>query len=87
MAGAAEVHSGGSLTTWSGPRNYERSGVPRGAGTDSYDGFDIGRTHAPAPPQARRPPHALPGEVFRMASLELVLFSESKDVVAELSPL
>uniref|UniRef100_A0A0D3HWX9 Uncharacterized protein n=1 Tax=Oryza barthii TaxID=65489 RepID=A0A0D3HWX9_9ORYZ len=24
-------------------RNYERSGVPRGAGTDSDDGFDLGR--------------------------------------------
>ena len=24
-------------------RNYERSGVPRGAGTDSGDGFDLGR--------------------------------------------
>lgn len=24
-------------------KNYERSGVPRGAGTDSDDGFDLGR--------------------------------------------
>jgi dihydrofolate synthase len=24
-------------------RNFERSGVPRGAGTDSDDGFDLGR--------------------------------------------
>jgi hypothetical protein len=77
------VHSGFSSTTWSGPRNYERSGMPRGASTDSYDGFDIGRM--------RRllcrlgDPHThFPGEVSQMASLELVLLSESKDVVAEL---
>lgn len=24
-------------------KNYEKSGVPRGAGTDSEDGFDMGR--------------------------------------------
>ncbi|XP_010539028.1 PREDICTED: dihydrofolate synthetase [Tarenaya hassleriana] len=24
-------------------KNYEKSGVPKGAGTDSYDGFDLGR--------------------------------------------
>lgn len=26
-------------------KNYEKSGVPRGAGTDSDDGFDLGRMH------------------------------------------
>ena len=24
-------------------KNYEKSGIPRGAGTDSHDGFDLGR--------------------------------------------
>lgn len=24
-------------------KNYEKSGVPKGAGTDSYEGFDLGR--------------------------------------------
>lgn len=24
-------------------KNYEKSGVPTGAGTDSHDGFDLGR--------------------------------------------
>lgn len=26
-----------------GLKNYEKSGVPKGAGTDSDDGFDLGR--------------------------------------------
>ncbi|CAD6269890.1 unnamed protein product [Miscanthus lutarioriparius] len=45
MAGgeAAEGPLGGFFEYMERLRNYERSGVPRGAGTDSDDGFDLGR--------------------------------------------
>ncbi|XP_066356760.1 dihydrofolate synthetase-like isoform X1 [Miscanthus floridulus] len=45
MAGgeAAEGSLGGFFEYMERLRNYERSGVPRGAGTDSDDGFDLGR--------------------------------------------
>uniref|UniRef100_A0A453JJM3 Mur ligase central domain-containing protein n=3 Tax=Aegilops tauschii subsp. strangulata TaxID=200361 RepID=A0A453JJM3_AEGTS len=41
--GGEEAHLGGFLEYMDMLRNYERSGVPRGAGTDSDDGFDLGR--------------------------------------------
>jgi hypothetical protein len=46
MAGGREAEEGplgGFLEYMERLRNYERSGVPRGAGTDSDDGFDLGR--------------------------------------------
>ncbi|KAI4988557.1 hypothetical protein ZWY2020_030187 [Hordeum vulgare] len=43
MAGGEEAQLGGFLDYMDVLRNYERSGVPRGAGTDSGDGFDLGR--------------------------------------------
>ncbi|VAI26737.1 unnamed protein product [Triticum turgidum subsp. durum] len=44
MAGRGEeAQLGGFLEYMDRLRNYERSGVPRGAGTDSDDGFDLGR--------------------------------------------
>ncbi|ONM33398.1 Dihydrofolate synthetase [Zea mays] len=41
--GEAEGPLGGFFDYMERLRNYERSGVPRGAGTDSDDGFDLGR--------------------------------------------
>ncbi|EMS59059.1 Folylpolyglutamate synthase [Triticum urartu] len=41
--GGEEAQLGGFLEYMDMLRNYERSGVPRGAGTDSDDGFDLGR--------------------------------------------
>ncbi|KAM3271568.1 hypothetical protein ACQJBY_042017 [Aegilops geniculata] len=41
--GGEEARLGGFLEYMDRLRNYERSGVPRGAGTDSDDGFDLGR--------------------------------------------
>ncbi|CAL5083954.1 unnamed protein product [Urochloa decumbens] len=44
MAGGGEEGQlGGFFEYMERLRNYERSGVPRGAGTDSDDGFDLGR--------------------------------------------
>jgi hypothetical protein len=42
-AGGEEGQLGEFLEYMDRLRNYERSGVPRGAGTDSDDGFDLGR--------------------------------------------
>ncbi|CAM0948711.1 unnamed protein product [Alopecurus aequalis] len=41
--GGEEAQLGEFLEYMDRLRNYERSGVPRGAGTDSGDGFDLGR--------------------------------------------
>ncbi|KAJ0989314.1 hypothetical protein J5N97_007670 [Dioscorea zingiberensis] len=40
---AEDEKLGGFLDFMEKLRNYERSGVPKGAGTDSDDGFDLGR--------------------------------------------